>query len=194
MKRPFGLHTTGGFTIVEAAFASAIIAVALASMFAFNSACLSLVRNAKESAEAMLSNQQRVEQLRSCNWSALTDSSYWSDTANNTSYWLTNIMDAPTQSGAALSTGTEVVQVTENGFLQGASAASFQVTRTPAGPSLTSSDHPEKLVTARMLKVSVTLNWTTLGGRSRTRTSTAIIAKGGLTINETTTIAPSVQW
>lgn len=182
-----------GFTILEAAFAAAIIAIALSSIFAFNTACLRLVRNAKESAEAMLSNQQRVEQLRSCNWSNVTDSSYWADT-HNASYWLTSIMDSATQSGAALSNATEVVTVTENGFLQALNPCYFTVTRTPSAATVTSKDHPENLVNSRMLKVDVNMTWNTLGGRTRTRTSTAIIARGGLTINETTVIAPDVNW
>lgn len=184
MKRPLSPHTTGGFTIVEAAFAAAISAIALASLFAFNSSCLSLVRNAKESASAMLSNQQRVEQMRSCNWSQITDKDYMSQ----------SVMNAATQSGSSLGNATEIVRVTENAFLQGASACYYELTRAPSGTSLSAHYNETSLINSRMLKVNVTLSWTTLGGRARTRTSTAIIARGGLTINETTTIAPTVTW
>jgi Tfp pilus assembly protein PilV len=189
-----GARTKAGFTIVEAAIASVVVALFLGSMFALNSACLSLVRNSKESAEAMLSNQERVEQLRSCNWSQITDSAYWTDTINNPSYYLTSILNAATQTGADLANATEIVRVTENNFLQGASAAYFEITRTPTGASITAQNNPSTLVTARMLKVNLTLNWNTLGGRARSRASTSVIARGGLTINETTTIAPTVTW
>lgn len=187
-------HTQAGFSIVEAAVAATVIAIFLGSMFTLSGACLSLVRNSKESAAAMLSDQQRVEQLRSCNWSQLTDSIYWADTGLNSSYYLANIIHTATQSGASLQNATEVVRITENEFLQGATAAFFEVTRTPSGAAITASNSPTKLFTARMLKVDVTINWNALGGRSRSRTTSAIIARGGLTINETTIIAPTVQW
>jgi Tfp pilus assembly protein PilV len=186
-------YSEGGFSIAETAVATLVIALFLGSMFALNSACLGLVRSSKDSAAAMLSNQERVEQMRSCNWSEVTDNAYWTD-SNNASYYLSNIMNTATQTGAALANASEVVRVTENGFLQGASAAYFQVTRTPSGVSVTAQNNPVTLVTARMLKVDITLNWTALGGRQRTRSSTTIIARGGLTINETTTIAPTVRW
>ncbi len=192
MRRAFS--TDAGFSVLEAAAAAGIIAIVLTSLFSFNSTCITLVRNSKESAEAMLSDQERVEQLRSCNWSEVTDSLYWPDTVNNTSYWLTNIVNTATQAGGSLGNATEIIRVTENGFLQGASASYFEVTRTTTGASITAQNNPVNLVTARMLKIDITLNWTTLGGRTRTRTSTATIARGGLTINETTTIAPSVKW
>lgn len=135
-------HTEGGFTIVESAIAAMIIAIAIGSIFY---------------------TQQRVEQLRSRNWSEVTDSAYWSDPTDNPSYYLTSIMNDATQSGAALSNATEIVRLTENGFLQGATAAYFEVTRTPAGPSITAQNNPTSLLTARMLKVDATLNWRTLG-------------------------------
>jgi Tfp pilus assembly protein PilV len=182
MRQPS--HRANGFTILEAALAAAMIAIAVASLFGLNSACLSLVRNAKESATAMLSNQQRIEQLRSCNWSQITDSAYITS----------SVMNTATQSGADISNATEVLRVTENGFLQGASAAYFEVTRAALGTSVTDSNSPSTVLGSRMLKVDVTLNWSTLGGRTRTRTTTSIIAKGGLTINETTTIAPTLTW
>jgi Tfp pilus assembly protein PilV len=193
LSHPSKAARNAGFTIVETAVAAIVIALFLGSMFALNSACLSLVRNSKDSAAAMLSNQERVEQLRSCNWSEVTDNAYWVDSLN-ASYYLTNIMNLATQTGAALSNATEIVRITENGFLQGASAAYFEVTRTPSGVTITAQNNPQTLVSARMLKIDITLNWSALGGRQRTRASTAIVARGGLTINETTTIAPTVRW
>jgi Tfp pilus assembly protein PilV len=196
MKRPLK-QADAGFSIMEAAFAAGIIAIALSSMFAFNSACLLLVRNAKESAAAMLSNQQRVEELRSWNWKFLTDNDYWADPANpktTTSFWLASLMNVPTESGAALNNATEVVTVTENGFLQGATAASFQVTRNSSGASLTDSNNPVSLYTAKMLKIDVTLSWKALGGRNRSRKSSAIIAYGGLIYNVNSISAPNYNW
>lgn len=189
---------------MEVALAAGIIAIAVSGMFAFNSGCLSLVRNAKESAAAMLSNQQRVEQLRSWNWKTLTDYDYWSDPVNVTSFWLTGLMNAPTQSGAALTNATEVVRVTENGFLQSPNnPAYFEVTRTPAGVSVTAQNNPLTLYTSKMIKVDVTLTWnTTLSGRDstgtkgrqRTRNSTAIIAQGGIIYDVSATLAPNFNW
>jgi Tfp pilus assembly protein PilV len=178
------LTSREGFSIVEAAMAMVVIALFLGSMFALNSACLSLVRNAKDSASAMLSNQERVEQLRSCNWSQITDKDYVN----------TTLMPDVTQTGLNIPNATEIVRVTENGFLQSATASYYEVTRTPSGTSISGASNPNLLLTARMLKVDVTLNWTAIGGRTRTRASTSVIARGGLTINETTTIAPTVNW
>ena len=173
------------FTLIEAAVASMVIAIFLGSMFTLNSACLSLVRNAKDSAAAMLSNQERVEQLRSCNWSQITDRFYIRDT----------VMSQATQTGQALSNATEIVRITEQGFLPAnTTPAMFEVTRTPNGASFSGANDNRNTIDSRMLKIDITVNWHALGGRSRSRSSTSVIAKGGLTINETTTIAPSVNW
>jgi Tfp pilus assembly protein PilV len=203
MRRPPNL-ANAGFSIMEVALAAGIIAIAVSGMFAFNSGCLSLVRNAKESAAAMLSNQQRVEQLRSWNWKTLTDYDYWSDPVNVTSFWLTGLMDAPTQSGAALSNASEVVRVTENKFLQSPNnPAYFEVTRTPTSVSITAQNNPLTLYTSKMIKVDVTLTWnTTLSGRDstgtkgrqRSRNSTAIIAQGGIIYDASATLAPDFNW
>jgi|ERR1043166_8809886 Tfp pilus assembly protein PilV len=187
-------NNSAGFSVAEAAFAAAIIAIALSSMFTFSSSCLRLVRNAKESSEAMLSNQQRIEQLRGWNWKFITDYDYWLDPGHTSSFWLTSLMNAGTRSGAQLTNATETVTVTENGFLQGATPASFQVVRTPTGVSIASSTTPDKLYTAKMLKIDVLLTWQTLGGRDRSRSSSALIAYGGLIYSANSTLSPNYTW
>jgi hypothetical protein len=162
----FRTHSESGLTIVESGVAAMVIAIAIGSIFALNSACLRLARNAKDSAVAMLSNQERVEQMRSCNWSEITDENYMSQ----------SVMNAPTQTGAALGNATEIIRVTQNGFIPtGSTASYFEITRTPTTTSITAENNPDTVINSRMPKVDVTLNWNTLFGTTEQTTNMSIL-------------------
>ena len=175
MKAPLR-NATAGFSVVEAAVAAGIMVVALGSMFAFNSACLSLVRNAKESAASMLSNQQRVEELRGWNWKFITDSDYWVDPAHTPSFWVSNLMNAPRNPARRSTMLPRWFALPKMDFCnKPAMPPISEVTRTPSGVSVTAQNNPSTLYTSKMVQIDVTLSWKALGGRSRSRSSSAII-------------------
>ena len=62
-----------GFSLVEAVFACALVAVFFIGIFGLNSQCLLFANSSKELMSAGQSLQARMEQLRACTWANITN-------------------------------------------------------------------------------------------------------------------------
>ena len=77
------LYPQGGTTLIEAIIAAGLSALFLGSLFAMNTASMTTIRMARDSACASQILQQRVESLRIANWHQITDAVWLKDNLLN---------------------------------------------------------------------------------------------------------------
>ena len=156
-------HLTAAFTLVENAFALAIAGLFFVGLYALNTQCLYMVNSGREAAAAEQSAQDRLEQLRNCTWTQLTDASYLRD----------NVLNASTTGARNLDSVTETV--TLNAYPTALSPA-ITVVRSGGTASVTSSN--ASVANSDIVRVDLTLAWRAgPGGRSRTQAMTTLIAQ-----------------
>ena len=167
----------GGFTVIEAAVAGAIIVLFLTSLFALNSTVMRLLGSAAETANASQHLQQRVEQVRLANWNQITDPS-----------WLqANLLAAKTDAAVNLPGMQESVTITP--YLSPSSATPatpppgyFTVKRDPTGQlTVTPTGYSSAGLMAKqeMVQVDVSVTWPGWT-RSRTRILTTLVSRWGI--------------
>lgn len=179
-----------GFTLLETAIASALLVLFLTSLFALNSTVMRMLRSANETAAASQEIQTRIEQVRSANWTQMCQSGTPADMAGT----VCAILDIRTQSLLDLPGATESIQAIRyvepltfdasgNVVLP---AASFTVARDGTGvitvrdvngaaPGATIS-----LSTEDKFFVRVVVNWTSWGGRPRSRELVTLVSRWGI--------------
>jgi prepilin-type N-terminal cleavage/methylation domain-containing protein len=162
------LARSGGFTLIEAAIAIAIIAIGFLGTYSAVLQAGKMVSASEEDALVMSGLEQRMDQLRLLEWPALTDgtgitSSVWTARPESTAGI------AVTQETLTISPcdvpGAKTLQATWNGT----SAPTITFT---AGTALSG---------ASAVKVVATLTWTgRRSARSQTRTLITVISRGGI--------------
>ena len=169
MPGEFRFHRNRGATLIEAVMAASIIALFLGSVFTLNSRATSMLRSAKEAATASQCLQERIEQMRICNWVQLTDAGYLSG----------NIFNAATDSAFALPVLEERVTI-EPYPAPSLPSAPIQLSRQNGTVALLS-DNPA-MSSSRMVRIELRLTWKGgSGGRTEVRETASIVAKGGIT-------------
>ena len=165
------------FTVLEAAFASAIITVVLSGLFVLQSNMMRMLASSTETTNASAHLQTRVEQVRLANWSQLTDPNWVQGT----------LLHNPTDADVNLPGVTETYTVTPyQSPCSGAPAVAppppFTVTRkadgtlrvSPAGYSSSA-----LLANQEMLQVDLSISFPSLG-RTRTRAQSTLISPWGI--------------
>ena len=166
----------GGFTVVEAAVAGAIIILFLTSLFSLNSTVMRLLGSAEETANASQHLQHRVELVRLANWTQITDPA-----------WLqTNLLATRTDAAVNLPGMKESITITPYAVPSSATAAkpvaAFTVTRDTAGKVTVQYTDPAPavpLVTQEMVQVDLTVTWPGWT-HSRTRALTTLVSRWGI--------------
>ena len=166
----------GGFTVLEAAIASAIIVLFLTSLFALNSTVMRLLGSAAETTNASQHLQQRVEQVRLANWNQITDPA-----------WLqANLLAVKTDAALNLPGMQETLTVTPyvspSSSAPARSPAAFTVTRSAAGKvTVDPSGYASAglMATQEMVQVDLTVTWPGWS-RSRNRALTTLVARWGI--------------
>ncbi len=166
-----------GFTVLEAAFASAIVTVVLSGLFMLQSNMMRMLSASTETTNASAHLQTRVEQVRLANWPQLT----------NPGWVQANLLKTPTDADVNLPGLSETYTVTPyQSPSSGAPAVTppppFTVTRqangtvtvNPAGYSYTT-----LLANQEMLQIDLSITFPSLG-RTRTRAQSLLISPWGV--------------
>ncbi len=152
-----------GFTFIENLVAITIVVLFFAALFAVNAQCLSMLNASRGAALADTCLQDRIEQLRTCTWSQLTDADYLQSSIFNTA----------TNGAANLGQVTESVRISAYPV---AVNPPINVVRSNGAASVVSSN--AALVNGDLVQVETLLSWNAGGGgRSRTQATTTLIAK-----------------
>ena len=158
MKLPRAYTQRYAFTLVETAFACALVGIFFASLFLINSQCLYFANSSRELVTASGILQARMEQLRNCHWSQLTSStgSYISSSS---------VLGTAAPGASQLGTITETIKVDSYPTAQ-PSPGPITVTRTNNTASCTTQN--AAVASADMASITISLTWTTApGGRPR---------------------------
>lgn len=151
------------YTLIENVFAMAIVALFFGALYALNSQCLYLLNSGRGAAIAQQSLQDRMDQLRNCTWSQLT----------NAAYLQSSVLNSSTNGSGSFGTVTETVTV--NAYPVALSPA-ISVVRSGGTASTASSN--VAIANSDMVRVDVALVWSNgPGRRSRTQAATTVIAK-----------------
>jgi hypothetical protein len=171
LKPVFTSHTPSrsheGSSLVEVMIAGAIIALTFSGIFMMNGRSANVLRTGLESMAAVRVLNGRAEQLRSSTYTQLTDTNY-----------LTNTVFA-----VAPDSGGDLGQLTEtlNIFTYPTAGTAMSLTRQADGTVALVSSGPASLTTSTSLRIDLTADWVSKGGRPRTRQMTLIFASGGIT-------------
>ena len=159
LKRRRSSRPCDGFSLVEAAFAAALVAVAFVTLFALNTQCLYFVNSSREVTTAGQTVQSRMEQLRNCTWAQITDATS-----------VQTLLTPPMTGASSLGSVTEVVTINKYP-LTNPSPTPIQLTRVGSGvgnvvPTINSTN--STIASADMVAISLQLSWTA-GPRARAR-------------------------
>ena len=151
-----------GSTLTEALCAGLIVTIFFASVFELNAVCLRYIDSTKEEVAALQAVQDRGESLRNLAFSDLTTTSY-----------VQNLMATAANSSDFCGRTTETVAIkafpTANGVTQFTRAANGTVTTNSVATSLGST----------LVQIDISTTWNmTLGGRSRSETTSLIVSNG----------------
>ena len=165
----------GGFSLVDVMGAVVVIGLALAAVITANTRAMSMLKSSKQAAVASKCLQQRIEQIRTYNWTQVTDAQVMQD-----------LYATPPLPSVELPGFSEQVTVsaftpaTTSGSAAPAPVAPFlQVTRDVSGNVALASDNPN-LVSGPEVRVDVQITWPGPGGATRTRQTSVIVANGGV--------------
>jgi hypothetical protein len=164
MKLRGAKQTCAAFTVMEAAFAAALVALFFVSLFALNTRCLYLVKSSRELTMAGQAAQSRLEQIRGCTWDQITDSSFIK----------TGILNSASLGAPTLGALSEVVTV--NAYPTAVNPV-IQVTRASNG-TVTVNTTNSAIQSGAMATVSVQLSWkATFEARQKTLVAGTTYAK-----------------
>lgn len=155
-------HFNSGFSLIECVFALAVVASFFAGLYGLNTQCLLTLNAGREALAAEQSMRDRIEQLRSCTWAQVTDAKYLH----------ANILCASPDSTVNLGSPSETLTV--NAY---PTPISPQIKITRVGGSATTISSNAAMASQELVRVQVSLTWTTRGSRVRTQSVTSIIAK-----------------
>jgi Tfp pilus assembly protein PilE len=163
-----------GFSFAEVCVAVVVCALFGAAAFATNQHLLMGLKNQRETTAATMMLQERMEKFRGFSYSNVADSTYVS----------TNVVQTTTTSEAPLGSLNETITV--SGYLDtsgnlGDGFAKNSWLRNSTHPTGNQTSTNATLATSfDLLKVDITLTWTSADGRSRTRELAAIFGKGNI--------------
>lgn len=170
LKRQRPERGCDGFSLVEATFACALVAVFFVGLFGLNSQCLLFANSSRELMSAGQSLQARMEQLRASNWATIT-------TAAAIQTLLTPAV-SPTNSLGAV---TEVVTIYKYPPPANPTPTPIQLTRVANGTAnVTPTINTNNATLASGDMVQMTMKWTwqaAPGGRQRSMSISTIYGK-----------------
>ena len=155
-----------GCSLIEANIATAMVGTFVSAVMMMNANLLAVVKNAKETTSANQALQERVEQMRIFNWVQITDGNYLS----------ANMLNTATSSAVGLGTLTETLTVSSP---VNAALTPAKITRSSTGSVQVNSTNAA-LQNEGMVRIDVSLSWRGVDQRQHARTTTALIAKGGI--------------
>lgn len=145
------------FTLVETAFAVALVAIFFVGLFLIDSQCLYYVNCSRELLSASSMLQARMEQIRNCHWSQITD-------ANGTYLSSSSVLGTAVTGGSSLGAITEVITVDS---YPTATGTPIKVTRASNG-TVTVNQTNSSVTTGDLASITIQTSWTTApGARSR---------------------------
>lgn len=159
-----------GFSLVEAVFACALVAVFFIGIFGLNSQCLLFANSSKELMSAGQSLQARMEQLRANNWATVT-------TASSVQTLFTPAVSGATTLGAV----TEVVTIYKYPPPANPTPTPIQLTRVSNGsanvtPTINTTN--ATLTNGDMVRINLQWSWQSApGGRQRSMAISTIYGK-----------------
>ena len=142
-----------------------MVSTFVAAVMVMDANVLGLIKTGKETTSANQALQERVEQMRIANWVQITDASYVS----------TNLLNTATGSAVGLPGVTETLTVSS---ATSPSLTPAKVTR--SGNSVQVNTSNSALQNERLVRVDVKLVWNGMDRRQHTRSTCALIAKGGI--------------
>jgi hypothetical protein len=156
-----------GTMLIETLCSATIIIGAMASVFAANSSLLYLIQNGKENLNANQCIQERVEMLRIANWSQITNATYLNTSfAKGTlsSRWLSKSRETITLTAYPDPSVTGKIIVERDGV-------QHRIVRNDAN-----------FTNQESIRYELVINWeaTKANKRSRSRTDSAVVTKGGI--------------
>jgi hypothetical protein len=191
-------HSEAGATLPELMISAVVIGVFFASLFEVSAVCLRYISASKENVSAIECVQDRIEQLRGTDFTSLLDPTYMTvvpavpAASPLPSPPQRRNLTVPANASALAQQSTEVVKIST--FSSGAATTpSVTYTRAPGAvvntttnfadtnvtPSIVWSGGSSFPATTAAVQVDVTNTWTaTLGGLSRSETSSTIISAG----------------
>jgi hypothetical protein len=155
-----------GYAMVEANIAIALVGSFISGMAVVNGSLLGMLKSMKESSASTQALQERVEQMRIANWPQITSATYVSGSLMNTS----------TASSNALADAVETITI--SAYPDPTVTAAVKVKRQGGSTQVVSAN--SELDDQRMVQLQVELTWTGAEKRPRTKATTALIAKGGI--------------
>ena len=170
-----GKLTLAGFTLIDVLGAVVMIGIGLTALITANSRSMLMLKSAKQAAIASKCLQQRIEQIRTYNWTQVTDAQSMQD-----------LYSTPPLPSVELPGFAE--QVTVSAFTPAATSGSaapapvspfIQVTRDLNGVVNLVSDNPN-LSDGPEVRVDVQITWPGPGGATRLRQTSVIVADGGV--------------
>lgn len=153
--------------MIEVVIAASIVALGFSGIFMVNGRSANLLRSGLESTAAIRVLNGRAEQLRSSTYTQLTNSDYLTNT----------VLAVAPDSGGDLGQLAETLNI----YNYPTAGLAMTLTRQSDGTVALVSSGPASLTTATSLRVDITANWTSKGGRGRTRQISMVFASGGIT-------------
>jgi len=154
------------FSFLEVIAAAGLVGVFLVGAFTANARGLSMIRSAKETGGASEVLQQRMEQLRSCSWTEVTNAAT-----------LRDLYATASDSSASCNQLSESLTLVPWPVVGG--ATKLTITRSTSGITAITTDNVA-LVDGDAVLVTTQVSWTGGGNRTRIRETCTVIANGGL--------------
>jgi Tfp pilus assembly protein PilV len=165
-----------GFTMIDILASVLVIALALAGIITANARSTAMLRSAKQAAVASKCLQQRIEQIRTYNWTQITDSQAMQDL-----YASPPLPSVELPGFAEQVTISTFTPATASGQTAAAPVAPFlQIARNTDGSVTLLSDNQNLVDSGGEVRVDVQITWPGPGGATRTRATSVIIANGGV--------------
>ncbi len=159
--------TTVGTTLTELMIAVMVLAGFFSMLFEVNAVCLRYIDASKENMGSLEGVHDRLESLRSLNFSDLTTQSY-----------MTTLLTSPGNSSDMAKKVQEVVTISAYPVVAGGPTITYtRAAGASSTPSVSASGG--SLSSAAIVRADVTYNWTlTLGGRQQSETTSTLVADG----------------
>jgi hypothetical protein len=143
-----------------------IVGFFFSAIYALNSQCLYTLNSGRKAFSASEALQDRMEQLRSCKWSQITDANYLKNSVLNTA----------SSDSAFLNSCTETVTV--SAYPVPSPAQSFTVTRQANGSVPTPTTNAA-VANGDLVRIDVTLDWmSSPGNRARSAAICTVYGEG----------------
>ena len=167
--------SAGGFTFIDVLGAVVLIAIGLTSLIAANSRSMIMLKSAKQAAVASKCLQQRIEQIRTYNWTQVTDAQ-----AMQSLYSVPPLPSVELPGFAEQVTVSAFVPPTTSGTAAPAPTGPvIQITRDVNGVTNIASDNPN-LTSGQEVRVDVQVSWPGSGGVTHVRETSVVVANGGV--------------